>query len=72
MKKIYSILILLVLTFMPRLAEAHMMGFDSDEFGDGVFHMMGSGWGWLMTLSWIIWITVGILLIVWFFKKLLK
>ena len=71
MKKLYTLLTLLVLIFMPRLAGAHMMGFGSDEFGDGVFPM-GSGWGWLMALSWIVWITVGILLIVWFLKKLLK
>jgi hypothetical protein len=56
---------------MPRWAGAHMMDFGSGEYADGIFHM-GSGWGWFMMLSWIIWLGVGILLFIWLLKKILK
>ena len=71
MKKIYSLLVLVVLVLMPRLVGAHMMDFGSGEYADGIFHM-GSGWGWFMMLSWVIWLGVGILLFIWLLKKILK
>jgi preprotein translocase subunit SecG len=71
MKKIYSLLVLAVLVLIPRWAGADMMGFGSDEYADGIFHM-GSNWGWLMMLTWIVWLGVGILLFIWLLKKILK
>jgi len=38
---------------------------------DGWSGMMG-GWGWLMGLTWIVWLVVGILLVVWLWQKVRK
>jgi hypothetical protein len=35
--------------------------------------MMGGGsWGWLLGLTWLVWLAVGILLVVWLWKQIQK
>ena len=41
-------------------------------YGDGSWGGMMGSWGWLMSLTWIVWLVVGILLVVWLWQKVRK
>ncbi len=65
MKKIFSIVTALALV-APFVASANMMGGDGYKNG-----MMGFG-GVFMLMTWIVWLTVGILAAIWLWKQINK
>jgi hypothetical protein len=62
-----KILLSLIFMLIPVFAGAHM------EVDYGYHHMMDfTGAGWLVMLSWIVWLGVGILAFIWLLRKLVK
>ncbi len=63
---------ILVLSFLfPVLASAHAEDLGPEMMGG--WNMMGWGlWPWFFTLTWLVWLVVGILIIVWLWKKINK
>lgn len=71
MKKIVFILsaILLVSPFLV-LAHSDSGVIDGHMMGWGGMMGQGGGWFWLAAFTWLVWLVVGILLIVWLLKKI--